>query len=615
MSTSVGPDLRRSRMAASLQRMAHRGPDERGIAEGDGWTAGHNRLAIIDLSGGHQPMRDPSGRFVLVFNGEVYNYRELAASISAPWPLRDGSDTEVLLAGLVLEGPAFLSRLLGMWAFALHDTLDGSMLLARDVVGKKPLYYRSSSNDFACASELPGLRALLPDHDWVEDKDSSADYFRYGYALPGHTGFLGVKEVLPGHYLRRDRNGVVSEHRHWSPSLLPFDGGFDDAAEALSEALDKSILRRLVADVEVGAFLSGGVDSSLVVARAQRALDGRLKTYTVGFAERTFDERPHAARVAEWFGTQHTSGEVGVDDAKAMIGQLCDHLGQPFGDASILPTAMVARLASRDLKVVLSGDGSDELFAGYSRYLGRRFHQLYSKVPQPLRRTVEAMVRALPQTVDHHSGSLRKKAQLFVALSREAERGRAYVAPRPASVALTDRLAPELSGRGHAMAEAPWPEHLDDVMRMMQADLLSYLPQDILAKVDRATMASSVEARCPFLDKDVIELAIRMPRSWHLGAVKGKRLLRAACGDWIPDFVWKRRKQGFGSPIGYWLKGWMGDEVERQLAEPADHAIDNHAALALLAEHRAGLADHSSPLWMAYSYSRWVNSSVNRAPD
>jgi asparagine synthase (glutamine-hydrolysing) len=605
LAPAVDSDRRRQRMQLSLQRIAHRGPDEVGVVDGAGWTAGHNRLAIIDLNGGHQPMRDPSGRYVLVFNGEIYNYRDLAADFSSRWTLRDNSDTEVLLAGLILDGPRFLQRLLGMWAFALYDTQAGTLMLARDIVGKKPLYYSEGAGHFACASELPALRALLPDNEWNEDLDSTADFFSYGYALPGRTAFAGVREVLPGHYLVRNNAGVVVETRHWTPSLAPFDGGFRDAADALAEKLDRAIVRRLVADVEVGAFLSGGVDSSLVVACAQRTLSGRLKTYTVGFAERSFDERGHAAAVALHFGTRHTAGEVQAVDAREMIDDLLDHLDQPFGDSSIVPTAMVAKLAARDLKVVLSGDGSDELFAGYSRYLGRRFHQWFGNVPTPIRRSIAAAVGLLPETVDHHSGSLRKKAQLFVALSREAERAASYIAPRQATAARTNFLVPALASRGYGAYPTPWPDHVDDVTTMMRADLLAYLPQDILAKVDRATMASSLEARCPFLDKEVIELALRVPRHWHLGPFKGKRLLRAACGDWIPASVWNRRKQGFGSPVGYWFKGWLGEQLEQELRAGTTGALDASAALALLSEHRRGIADHSSLLWMSYSYSRW----------
>lgn len=595
----------RARTAAALDRIAHRGPDERGMADGAGWSAGHNRLAIIDLSGGHQPMRDPSGRYVLTYNGEIYNYQALRAALADRWQFRDHSDTEVLLAGLILDGTAFLDRLVGMWAFVLYDTATGVVLMARDVVGKKPLYYRDAGGQFACASELPALRALLPDQAWAEDEDSTADFFRYGYALPGRTAFRDVSEVLPGHYVRRDADGRLVETRYWLPAMTPFAGSFRDAADAMAEALDRAIRRRLVADVEVGAFLSGGVDSSLVVSRAQRALGGRLRTYTIGFPERSYDERGHAEKVARHFNTRHTAGEIGEADARHLVGDLCDHLGQPFGDASIVPTGMVARLASQDLKVVLSGDGSDELFGGYSRYLGRRFNQRYRRLPAFVRRAVEAAVGVLPSTVDHHSGSLRKKAQLFVALSREAERAGRYHAPRPAPRYDTDALTPQLSGRGHAEVAAPWPDHVDDVMAMMRADLLVYLPQDILAKVDRATMASSLESRSPFLDKDVIELALRLPPDWHFGPLRGKRLLHAACRDWIPDYVWNRRKQGFGSPVGYWLKGWMGDEIEQLLRDAPGHAINVAHAVAMLKEHRLGQSDHASALWMVYSYSRW----------
>ena len=555
-------------------------------------------------------MSDPSQRWTLAFNGEIYNYRELREGLEDRWHFRDDSDTEVLLAGLVVEGKRFVGKLDGMWAFVLHDSLSGSLLLARDPFGKKPLYYRVAGRAFACASELPALRALLPDAQWSEDAKGVSDYLRYGFTFPGTTCLLDVREVLPAHVLLRSADGEVTSERYWTPATGTWQGTFDEAAEEVRSLLASAVRsRQLASDVEVGAFLSGGVDSTVICALAQRSGFGRLRTFTAGFAERTYDERQPAARAAKELGTLHTDRELSLDVAARFASSLPGRIGQPFGDASIVPTALVAELAARDVKVVLTGDGGDEVFGGYARYVGRLLRQRYRLVPSAVRSAIEALILAFPEPIEHHSGSLLKRAHLFVGLARDASSG--YVAPPAMRQEVMTRLVPGIR-EGYSPPQAPWPAEPDEIRHMMLMDWLIWLPQDILAKVDRATMAFSVEARSPFLDRRLVEFVIRLPWSWHFSFLRGKKLLESALRGLVPDFIWRRRKQGFASPVAYWMRGAMGDELHRLTFETDTGAIAADVLRALLEEHREGASDHSSALWLAYTYLQWRSYGETR---
>ena len=602
----LAPEDRTLRIGAAVQALQHRGPDASGVLHGPGFSVGHTRLAIVDLSGGAQPLQDATRRWTLVFNGEIYNFVELRKALSGRWHFRDSSDTEVLLAGLVLDGPAFISRLDGMWAFALHDASTGRVLLSRDRFGKKPLYYRSFRSGLACASELPALRALLPDAPWIEDPAGVSDYFKFGYTVPGATCLADVREVLPAHFMIWSVDGTSTSERYWSPSLEPWRGTFAEAAEEVRERLSAAVRsRQLAADVEVGAFLSGGVDSTVVCALAQSAQPGQLRTFTAGFAEPTFDERQHAARAAVELATVHTAGELSPEMASEFASTLPMRIGQPFGDASLVPTALVSSLAAQHVKVVLTGDGGDEVFGGYARYAGRLLRQHYRRLPASLRSVAEALVLQTSEPISHHSGSFLKRAHLFVRLVREAEDG--YVAPPAIRKGTLAKLVPALPS-GNPLPAIPWSADPDELRRMMLLDWLVWLPQDILAKVDRASMAYSLEARCPFLDRDLVEFVVRVPWQWHFSCYRGKQLLRAAMRGRVPDFVWSRRKQGFASPVAHWMRGRLGDQLQ-ELATGDTGVVDGAAVRSVLAEHRAGAVDHSQPLWLVFAYLRWRTSA------
>jgi asparagine synthase (glutamine-hydrolysing) len=598
-----------ARMREALRLIRHRGPDDSGLQSGSGWWMGHRRLSIVDISASRQPMADPSGNYHLAYNGEVYNFRELRAELAPYWTFRTHGDTEVVLAGLALEGPAFLKHMEGMWALALWDGAARRLLLSRDRLGKKPLYYETAGPALACASELPALSRLAA-RPWTEDPDSLADYLRYGFFLPGTTAYREVREVLPGHVLTWSPEGGCRESAYWALAPVPFAGSKADAAEQLRETLTSAVATRLLADVEVGAFLSGGVDSSLIAALAQRQLDRPLRTFTMGFADPSFDERPYARRVAERLGTFHIEDELPLETPEALQALILNHVGQPFADTSLLPTAGISALAARHVKVALSGDGGDELFSGYQRYQARQILRWYTRLPRGLRKAAERALRLLPEPTAHHSRSLLKKAHLFARIAERLDSETPYVSARLFSEPELARLAPDLAGRGHAPPGLPAETSLGDLPRMMLADALIYLPQDILLKVDRASMAHGLETRAPFLDRRVVELAFSLPAGWHRNAFEGKRMLRSACGGLIPEQIWKRRKQGFATPVYHWFQKGL----DRPLATafpPSSTGLNGSYIHRMIEDHRSGKRDHSHRLWALYVYMLWRNNFIN----
>jgi asparagine synthase (glutamine-hydrolysing) len=587
--------------------LRHRGPDDDRIQQLGGAVLGHRRLSIIDIAGSAQPMHDSGNRYALVYNGEIYNYAAIRSRLSGRWTFSTHGDTEVLLAGLVLEGANFLNRLDGMWAFAFWDMQARRLLLGRDRMGEKPLFFRGlRDGGFACASELPALRRLTADETWCEDAHSTADYFRYGYSLPGFTLYRGVYEVLPGHCtVWAPDGGGLRQHAYWRVQPGGFSGSRKDAAKRLRTALVEAVDRRLVADVEVGAFLSGGVDSSLVCAIVRHELKRPIKTFTIGFRDATFDERSYASLVAKRLGTQHHEEVLDANlDEDALTRLVLNHVGQPFSDASILPAQWVSAVAARHVKVALSGDGGDELFCGYQRYQARNLWRWYSRLPLPLRRMAEKALRKLPEPMAHHSRSLLKKAHLYLDFVAGQDAGRAYLAPLMFLPQELRRLAPALQDMGQAPPGIPRETDLHDVQRMMLADTLVYLPQDILVKMDRAAMSQTLETRTPFLDREVVELALSLPFDWHSQWLTGKRMLFRAFHDLLPRKIWRRRKQGFAVPIHAWFSGALGERLDEMLAaDPGPlQAQEVHA---LLRQHRDGTRDHSHRLWLVFNYLLW----------
>lgn len=593
----------RDAINSSLKYIEHRGPDASGCLVLPGVCMGHQRLSIIDLGGSSQPMSEQSDRYHLVYNGEIYNYKELRKDLSKRWEFESSGDTEVLLAGLVTEGVDFCKKMEGMWAFILWDKLDKKLIMGRDRMGKKPLYYSISNNKFIASSELPALSAMQPSQS--EDLDSAADYLRYGFYLPGTTVYEGVKELLPGH------TGSWSEKRnletcpYWSFDGSHFSQKRSVAHDELREAFEQSVKSRMVADVEVGAFLSGGIDSSLIVAVMNQKLNIQPKTFTIGFSESSFDEREYSRLISKKNKTSHFENVLESSDPEILKNIIINHVGQPFADSSLLPTALVAKLAHQHgIKVVLSGDGADELFSGYQRYQARSLLRIYTRIPESIRNNFQKLIKLFPEPVSHHSRSLLKKTQLFCLAAERYKNETPYIAPQFFSMDELNELAPDLTGRGHDPIGDNVITCADDVSQAMLMDKLIYLPQDILTKVDRATMAYSIESRSPFLDTKLIELAFSFPTNWHRRGIKGKYMLREAFSGLLPDAIWSRRKQGFGVPLGYWFRGKLGDELISLLGS-YNGLLNRDFIRKILDIHRMGKRDYGQQLWAVYIDLFW----------
>jgi asparagine synthase (glutamine-hydrolysing) len=604
-----------ARVKAMADVLAHRGPDGSGVWTGPGVGFGHRRLSIIDLAGGAQPMLSADGRLALNYNGEIYNYREVKAELEAlGHAFRTDSDTEVILAGWLQWGPESLSRFNGMFAFALYDADQDALFLARDRLGVKPLFLaRLADGALLFASELKGLLA----HPLLRREPSPQaidDYLAYGYVPDDSSIVAGVSKLPAGHYLlvRRGRE-VPGPVKWWDVDFSnPSSASAASLEEELVERLRAAVRSRMVADVPLGAFLSGGVDSSAVVALMAEASRSAVETCSIGFDEADHDETRWARQVAERFATNHRSRIVAADDF-GLIDTLVDAFDEPFADASALATYRVSELAREKVKVALSGDGADESFAGYRRYrLFAAEERARSLLPEPLRRAAGALGAIYPKA-DWAPQFLRAKTSLQ-ALGRES--GEAYadavgVTPRPLRSSL---YSPALSGllQGHraedryiaAMKDAPAS---DSLSRAQYADLKIWLPGDILTKVDRTSMAVSLEAREPLLDHRLVEFAARVPAGLRLKGGRGKHLMKEALGRYLPPEILDRRKMGFVTPISAWFRGPLAGEaaaVARGSALTELGWFDEKAIAGIAARHKSGKADHGRLLWQLVMLER-----------
>ena len=605
-----------SRVERMCDAMVHRGPDGAGVWTAPGVGLGHRRLSIIDLAGSPQPMHAADGRAVIVFNGEIYNYRELRTELAARGAVfRTDGDTEVILAAWQQWGPACLSRLNGMFAFALYDLAQRTLFLARDRLGVKPLHYAAlSDGSLAFASELKGLLT----HPLLRreiDPLAVEDYLAWGY-VPDHRAILkGVHKLPAGHYLLlRHGSPLPAPVRWWEPSFA--DRRRESAADLEAELLHhlrEAVRSRMVADVPLGAFLSGGVDSSSVVALMAEMSGSPVKTCSIGFAEAGLDESAYARQVANRFATDHHARAVSPDDFGA-IGQLAAMFDEPFADASALPTWRVCQLARETVTVALSGDGADEALAGYRR---QRFHRhedrLRQLLPQGLRAPLFGGLGAIWPKADWAPRPLRAKTTLL-ALSEPADAAyaRALAVTTPDQ---RDRLyTPEFQRLRRdyraeqplleAMTRAPARSALD---RAQYADLTFWLPGDILPKVDRTSMAVSLEAREPLLDHRLVEFAARLPEGLRIRGTQGKWLMKQAMRRYLPEDILMRPKQGFVTPIAQWLRGPLAPAA-RAIAGSTTLArtgwLDPAAVAGMAEAHIAGRSDHSRLLWQLLMLDR-----------
>ena len=628
---------------ATVLRMADtlhlRGPDDRGawVDADAGLALGFRRLAIVDLTAeGHQPMASASGRYLLAFNGEVYNHadlrRELATSGASPF--RGGSDTETMLAAFERWGPErALERFVGMFAFALWDRRERILRLARDRIGEKPLYYGWAGGGLVFGSELKALRAY-PRFAGEVDREALALYMRLGYVPAPHSIYLGIRKLPPGTSLTIDAGRTVAGAAlpapvpYWSArsaaeagAASPFEGTEEEATDRLEALLREAVGLQMMADVPLGAFLSGGVDSSTIVALMQAQSPRPVETFTIGFAEDGYDEARYAKEVARHLGTAHTELYVTPDEAREVIPSLPDLYDEPFADSSAIPTFLVSRMARRQVTVSLSGDGGDELFGGYSWYpRNARVWDQVRRLPRALRRTTAGALAAVESRSPRRPGGAGRLAR-FLSPERVGKLATLLGhADEPEDVhwallARWDGRPPVVLGTAEAQAAPPgWEAHpgLEDVpLRLMLTDLLTYLPDDIFAKVDRASMGVSLEARAPFLDHRVVEFALRVPTGMKIRAGKGKWLLRQVLYRHVPRELIERPKMGFTVPVGAWLRGPLRGWAEELLDEGRlrrEGYLDPRPIRKRWDEHLSGRRDRADDLWAALMFQAWLGS-------
>jgi len=597
------PSLGR-RMTAVIH---HRGPDDEGLHHDERALLGMRRLSIIDVGGGHQPMYGAGGRVCIVFNGEIYNYRELRSGLE-----RDGhefsshSDTEVILQGYLRDGESIFGKLDGMFAVAIWDRRNDELILARDRLGEKPLYYAHDERRLLFGSELKSL-LQSPDCPRGLDDDALRAYLAYGYVPSPHSVFAGVRKLPPAHVLRY-RDGRVDLHRYWRPSLAPkttLDG--DEAAERLEELLDRAVASRLVSDVPFGAFLSGGLDSSTVVALMARHMDRPVKTFTIGFKEAAYSELDDARNVARHLGTDHH--ELVVEpDAVDLLHRLVWHFDEPFADSSAVPTFLVSELARSHVKMVLTGDGGDEMFGGYDRYLKLLKLERLGRLRAP----VAALLRIAGGIAPNPLGERLSRVGERLRLPFET-RYLSGVAMMRADIAR--ELRPQAGGADHFRLPALMEPGADlgagdaPLDRAVAIDLQSYLPDDILVKLDRMAMAASLEGRSPFLQPDLVQFALSLPQHLRVHRGRGKHLLRVVAEKWLPPRAIRKPKQGFAIPLADWFRGPLRTLAADTLASRAFRErglIRPEAAQSLLHDHLARNIDRSEALWQVLCLELWA---------
>lgn len=610
--------------------LKHRGPNDSGIwlDLDSGLALAHRRLSIIDLSAaGHQPMISPCERYVLAYNGEVYNHASLRQQLEregGAFAWRGYSDTETLLAGLRHWGiEACLQKLNGMFAFALWDRLEKQLILARDRMGEKPVYYGRNGNNILFGSEL---KALVAHSEWRGEIDRNALslFMRYNHVPGTTTIYLGISKLPPAHYVTiSGQGGQISEPKaYWSLAEVAHSGLSDpgDSTELLADELDlllrDAVGSRMLADVSLGAFLSGGYDSTMIVAQMQAQASRAVKTFSIGSEDLELDEAKHAAVVARHLGTEHTELYVTAQDALKVVPQMAWIYDEPFADSSQIPTFLVSQLARRDVTVALSGDGGDELFAGYNRHIaGPNIWKQVNRIPFPLRCLLgnqlsqvisgsgRGWLKYLPRRLQYPNLSL-KLSKLAAALEARQELEfydllRAHW--KHADLVLDGSISTPYSEL----------ENADLLEQMMFQDMQTYLPDDILVKVDRASMAVSLEARVPFLDHRLVEFAWRLPSHLKVRDGKGKWLLREVLTRYIPSELMERPKQGFSVPIAQWMREPLRDWAETLLNESRlkqEGYLNASQVRSAWKNHLAGRGHHEHDLWCVLMFQAWLET-------
>jgi asparagine synthase (glutamine-hydrolysing) len=622
ISSELSPQQASDSLQLMLKQLSRRGPDGHGtetrvVAP---WTVslGHRRLSIIDVEGGVQPMRSAQGDSFITFNGEIFNFQEIALELQKKGVcLRTRSDTEVLLESLATsdEYESVLNALNGMFAFAFWDEKQQTLLMARDRTGIKPLYYAQlKDGGIAFASELTAILELSAGFDRSIDPQSVSDFFFHDYVPPPETIIKGIKKLGFGEYLIWKPGKQIKIKTYWTPDQVPVDASAlkrteTDLAQDLLARMQRAVRRQLISDVPVGVFLSGGIDSTLITALAAKESSRRLSTFSIGFEEKSFDESEVARKIASQLGTEHHEQILSESVLLGSLEEALSCLDEPLGDASILPTYLVAKLARKTVKVCLGGDGGDELWAGYSFYDAHRWGDLYAKAPPRFRNFVfKPFVNALPVKDTYQSTEW--KAKRFVNRwdpSRTQRHLRWLAGTDTADFAqfLNYPMIPSLFYKFH-------DGHGADLDNLLRLDLTSYLPGSVLTKVDRATMGNGVEARPPFLDNEVVDFSLGVPSSLKLRSHVTKYLLKKSASlifsPAVSEAVLARPKKGFSVPLSRWIRGELKERF-RDAIEGSDlyqTGLLNQGGLRhIFEEHCALKRDWGKTLWSFYVFDQW----------
>lgn len=600
-----------SRMAGAI---AYRGPDDSGTYEDRGVGLAHRRLSIIDISAaGHQPMANDDGTVWVAFNGEIYNFRELRRELAASFTFKSKTDTEVIIRLYEKFGTAAFSKLEGMFAIALYDKHSRTLFLARDRMGKKPLYWGVYDGTFLFGSELKALRGH-PKFTRELDLSSVNKYFLYESVPTPHSIFKDTFKLEPGTVLSWDGK-KAEKSTFWRPTFMPKVQSFPDALTQLDTVLGQAVSDRLVADVPVGVFLSGGIDSSTVAYYASKASKTKVRTFSIGFREDAFDESAYARRVAAHLGTEHLEKVLEAEEGVDIIPDVLKMLDEPMADSSIIPTYLLSRFVREHVTVSLGGDGGDELLFGYENFVAHRLAEWYARISLPIRkRVIERAIAALPPSF---SGlSLDVKAKVFVkgfygepehrnqrwlgAFDRD-ERSALFTEPVWSAVEKENEF-------DDIDAQARSCDSSDPYDRLAQEYERIYLMDDVLVKVDRASMYNSLEVRSPFLDTRVVELANHLPTSFKLRGLEKKHILKKLMEGRLPGDVVYRKKKGFSMPIGAWMRADLKPMVTDLLSADALRPIGlfNQSTVdALLREHFDGTRDNRKQIWALLVFSAW----------
>jgi asparagine synthase (glutamine-hydrolysing) len=622
------PDWMTTTITRMRDTLTHRGPDDSGIWVDTevGTALGHRRLSILDLSPqGHQPMFSADGRFIIVFNGEIYNFLTIRQELKQlDHTFRSHSDTEVLLTAFIQWGvEETLTRCVGMFAFALWDRQERCLTLGRDRLGEKPLYYGRVGNTFLFASELKAIKAY-PDFTPEIDRDALALFLRFNYIPAPYSIYRDIYKLLPATYLQITPDGNSIAQSYWSARQVaesgiahPFQGNESEAVDHLENLLKRTIRQQMVADVPLGAFLSGGIDSSTLVALLQSQSDRAVKTFTIGFHDRAYNEANYAREVAKQLGCEHTELYIAPQAAIEVIPQLATLYDEPFADASQIPTFLVSSLAKQQVTVSLSGDGGDELFGGYRQYFwGQRIQRTIGKIPPRGKQGIAKLITSLsPDAWNRLFQFLPLKYfpagdslyRLAGVLSEQKVRGiyQHLISQwqNPESVVIGSR-------RVKTIFSETSENSLDFLQWMMFVDMVTSLPDDILVKVDRATMGVSLESRTPFLDHRIVEFAWQLPLSMKVKENKGKWILRELLSRYIPCNLIERPKQGFAIPLEDWLRTeLLRDWVESLLSEKRLQSagfFHPHIIRQKWQEHLSGRYNWQSHLWNVLMFQAWL---------